>query len=155
MRHENPEDGISDASSAWSPWPGRRWCYAAAALVALALAAESEGGPVALGSGIAWTVVAAVLGVLAGLDVWYGTPLAADATGLLLRRGPGRVRHVDWASVEAIEATSTTSRGLLRLSSLEIDLTDELVVLSRHRLGADPVDVAAELRRRRPPGAPR
>jgi hypothetical protein len=141
-----------EASATWRPWPGRRWCYAAGAAAALVLAVRSEAGPVAVGSGLACTVVAAVLAVLAGLDLWYGTALAVDRTGLAVGTGPGRVRRIPWTDVERIEATSTSSRGLLRLASLEIDLGEQLLLLSRHRLGTDPVEVALELRRRRPSG---
>jgi hypothetical protein len=122
--------------------------------VALLAAIRSEGGPLGLGGGIAFTVVAAVLAVLAVLDLWYGTPLTVDADGLRLRRGPGRVRTIAWTEIDRIESTTSTSRGLLRLSSLEVDVGDQLIVLSRHRLGADPDQVADELRRRRPGSAP-
>jgi hypothetical protein len=122
--------------------------YAAGALLALGLALTSSAGPFALGSGNAFVVIAGVLLVLAGLDFWYGPPLVADREGLQLRSGPGRTLRIPWADVESVESTTSTSRGLLRLASLEIDLGDRLVVLSRHRLGADPDEVAVELRRR-------
>lgn len=134
----------------WAPWAGRRWCYAAGALLALVLALRSDSGPVAAGTGLAFSVVAVILVVLAGLDLWYRAPLCADAVGLTLGIGPGRTRRIPWSSVGRVEASSTSSRGLLRLASLEIDHGEELVLLSRHRLGADPVEVARELRRRRP-----
>jgi hypothetical protein len=110
----------------------------------------------ATGSGVAFGVVAAVLAVLAGFDFWHGVPLTVDADGLRVRRGPGRVDAVPWAAIDRIEATTTSSRGLLRLASLEVDVGEQLMVVSRHRLGADPEEVADELRRRWPnPPPPR
>ncbi|HSP37444.1 MAG TPA: PH domain-containing protein [Frankiaceae bacterium] len=140
--NEAARDQLSFRPPAWRPWS-----YAAGALVALGLAVTSAAGPVALGSGIAFIVIAGVLLVLTGLDLWYGTPLVADQEGLLLGTAPRRNERIRWSDVERIEAT-TTSRGLVRLASLEIDLGDRLVVLSRHRLGVDPEAVADELRRR-------
>lgn len=138
------------ASGHWQPWPGRRWCYATGALVGLILGLRSEGGALGLGAGLAFTVATVVLAVLAASDVWYGVPLSFDPDGLVVRRGPGRRTVVPWSAVDRIEATTTTSRGLLRLASLEIDADEQLLVLSRHRLGADPGEVADELRRRWP-----
>jgi hypothetical protein len=91
-------------------------------------------------------VVAGVLLAMAGLDLWFGEVLCVDADGLALSRGPTGRDRLRWDEIERIEATSTTSRGVLRLSSLEIDLGTRLVVLSRHRLGADPAQVAEILR---------
>lgn len=148
MSDEGAGPDPAEVEVSWRPWPGRRWCYAVGGAVALILAVRSEDGG-ASGSGPAFAVVAVVLAVLAGLDAWYGTPLKADAAGLRLRRGPRRVTTIPWSHIDRIEST-TTSRGLLRLTSLEIDDGEQLLLLSRHRLGADPEEVAAELRRRWP-----
>jgi hypothetical protein len=130
----------------WRAPPWRRWSYAAGALVALGLAITSDDRAIALGNGVAFIVVACVLLALVGTDLWFDPALVADQDGLGVRAGPGRIARIAWADIESIEA-STTSRGPLRLSSLEIDLGDRLVVLSRHRLGADPEAVAVTLRR--------
>ncbi len=130
----------------WRPAPLRTAGYAAGAVLAGVLATLGDQGPAALDGGLPLLVVAGVLLALVGLDLWFGEVLCADADGLVLSRGPRRGERLRWDEIERIEATSTTSRAVLRLSSLEIDLGARLVVLSRHRLGADPVAVADELR---------
>src|ERR1700712_308071 len=122
----------------WRPPTWRRCAYAAGAALAALLAAVLTDGSFVDGAGPGLVAVAGVLAVLAGLDVWHGTPLAAGAEGIRLSNGPWRVEEVPWAEVERIEATSSTARGLVRLASLEIDLGERLVVLSRHRLGPAP-----------------
>jgi hypothetical protein len=138
----------------WQPRPARAALYAGAAVVAGVLAWLSDGGPLGLGSGLPLTVVAVVLGILAGLDVWFRRGLRAGASGIELSHGPGRVELLPWDEIERIDAGSSRSRGLLRLASLEVDLGERLVVLSRHRLGADPAAVAEQLRAARPNGPP-
>jgi hypothetical protein len=130
----------------WRPPSWRRGAYAAGAVLALLVAAATTDGSFVSGAGPGLIVAAGVLAVLAGLDVWHGVPLAAGTAGIRLSRGLQRVEEVPWAEIERIEATSSTARGLVRLASLEIDLGDRLVLLSRHRLGEDPADVAVDLR---------
>lgn len=90
-----------------------------------------------------------------------GAGLSAVATAVLLSmrvrliagpagftvRGPVGAREVAWTQVAAISAPSRRRRGLAS-TSVELDLDDEgLIVLGKTELGADPVDVAEELRR--------
>jgi hypothetical protein len=136
----------------WQPSPRRRLLYLLGAVVLALFAVLGQDGPFGLGTGLALSVVAAVLFGSAALDVWIGVPLEADEQGLSLSRGGGRREQLPWSAIERIEATSTTHRGLLLLSSLEIDLGDRLILLSRHRLGHDPEAVARRLSSARPAG---
>jgi hypothetical protein len=138
----------------WGPRRGRAATYAAAGLALGVLAFRTEGGPVGLDGGLPLTVVAVLLEVLAALDVWSGTALTADENGLLLSRGATRREFLPWSAIEEITATSERSRGLLQLASLEIDLGERLIVISRHRLGSSPETVAAVLRSVRPSEPP-
>lgn len=62
-------------------------------------------------------------------------------------RGPAGVRQVGWDEVVSISAPTRRRRGLAS-TAVELDLDDDgLIVLGRTELGADPVDVAAALRR--------
>jgi hypothetical protein len=74
--------------------------------------------------------------------------LRADDDGLAVRSGFGGTERIRWSELSGVTATTTTSRGLLRLGSLEIEVGERLVLLSRHRLGSDPAAVADDLRRR-------
>ncbi|MDQ1674124.1 MAG: hypothetical protein QOC98_2686 [Frankiaceae bacterium] len=116
--------------------------------MALVLALTASGGPLGLDGGIAFLVLAAVGLTVTALDLWFGAALRADDDGLVVRSGPLREERIRWSEVTAVEATTTTSRGLLRLGSLEIEIGDRLVLLSRYRLGSDPAGIAADLRRR-------
>lgn len=72
--------------------------------------------------------------------------LTAGPAGFTVR-GPGGARTVEWSQVAAISAPTRRRRGLAS-TSVELDLDDDgLIVLGRTELGADPVDVAQELRR--------
>jgi heme A synthase len=132
----------------WRPSRLRTAATAGAALVALALALTASGGPLGLDGGIAFLVLAAVGLTVAALDLWFGAALRADDEGLIVRSGPRREERIHWSEVTAVEATTTTSRGLLRLGSLEIEIGERLVLLSRYRLASDPAGVADDLRRR-------
>lgn len=139
----------------WRPSPRRRLLYLLGAVLLGLAAVLSDQGPLGLGTGLPLTVVAVLLAALAGLDTWYGCPLAADEIGLRLSRGPRRVDRVPWEAIGRIEASSASHRGFLLLSSLEIDVGERLIVLSKHRLGTDPEVVAEELRSVRPTGPTR
>lgn len=88
--------------------------------------------------------------------------LAALAAGWRMRRrliagpdglqvnGPLSSRTIAWTSVVSIEVVRRQRFGIAS-STVEIDLDDEgLVVLGRTDLGADPADVARELRTLQP-----
>jgi hypothetical protein len=135
----------------WQPPRYRRLLYLGGGVALALLAALGDRGPLGLGSGLPLAIVAVLLLGLAALDVWFGCPLAADGRGLQLSHGPGRVEVLPWSAVQRVEASSATHRGLILLSSLEIDLGDRLILLSRHRLGHDPAIVADQLSLVRPP----
>lgn len=134
--------------AAWRPAGSRTAATILVGLVALVIALQTSGGPLGLDGGFAFLVLAAVALIVAALDLWFGAALRADDEGLLVRSGLRRGERIRWPEITSVAATSTTSRGLLRLGSLEIEVGDRLVLLSRHRLGSDPAAVADELRRR-------
>lgn len=149
----------------WGPPPIRRWAYLGGAVVAALLAVGAESGIGGLGAGLALGVLAGVALVLGVLDLWFARALSLTGEGVVVHRGPRRSRHLRWSQIERIDATAD-ARGPLRLASLEIDLGDRngedpedaegsLILLSRHRLGADPAVVAEELRSAWRNGSPR
>jgi len=121
----------------WSPPPAAVGIEAGAALllIALALTAEDRAG-VAAG-----LLAAALLGALAARDALVRPRLSAGQDGVCLASLPGRARRVPWAQVHAVRVDDRGRRGRV----LEIDLGEELLVLGRHALGADPREVAAAL----------
>jgi len=137
---------------AWRPPPQRTVLYGSVGAVLAILAVTAPHTPFGPVSALPFGVIAVLLLGLAALDLWFGTPLKADAQGLRISRGPGRVEQIDWSAIDRLEATSSTHRGLLLQSALEVDVGERLVVLSRHRLGQDPTDVAQTLRSMRPSG---
>lgn len=77
--------------------------------------------------------------------------LTAGPDGFTVR-GPVGARQVNWAQVSSISAPTRRRRGLAS-TAVELDLDDDgLIVLGKTELGADPVDVAADLRRWWRPG---
>ncbi len=92
------------------------------------------------GAGVALSTVATA--VLLSMRV----RLRAGPAGFTVR-GPAGNRQVAWSQVAAISAPTRRRRGLAS-TSVELDLDDDgLIVLGKTELGADPVDVAEELRR--------
>lgn len=105
-------------------------------------------------------MVAALITAVAARDALLRPALVADSDGLRWRTGLGTA-EASWSDVLAVRAGTDWRRGLVHLRMLELDLRDPdyysdpdapgnpedavLVVLSRHRLGADPAAVAAEL----------
>lgn len=137
---------------AWRPSRQRTVLYGSGGAVLAILALTATHTPFGPDSALPFGVVAALLLGLAALDLWFGTPLSADARGLRIRRGPGRVEQISWSAIDRLEATSSTHRGLLLMSALEVDVGERLVVLSRHRLGQEPTEVVQTLRSMRPNG---
>jgi len=73
--------------------------------------------------------------------------LTADRDGLTIR-GPGGRRQVRWDEVTAVGAPTRSGRGRSARAVVELELADgRLIVLSGFELAADPLDVAADLRR--------
>lgn len=122
----------------------RRTESAVAAAVGLSLLG------IALGLDLAGLLLVGLAGLflvgLAVADTAVRPRLAADPDGLTVRT-VGRRLAAPWAGV------SVRLRPGRRLgaaaNTLEIDVGDELVVLGRRELGADPADVAQELARLR------
>ena len=106
-----------------------------AVLVALAVATDAVGA--VLASAAALAVLA-----LAGFDALARPSLVAEPGGLDVHDG-WRVRHYAWPQVTRVEVRA--GRRVVVLPALEIDAGDDLVLLSRRRLGADLAEVAVRL----------
>ena len=85
--------------------------------------------------GIAVVFVAAV----AATDLLWSPRLAVTASGLAVR-SPTRSGRFAWSAIEEIRVDRRRRRGVTQ-ASLEIDLGDDLIVLSQRALGTDPADV--------------
>lgn len=91
-------------------------------------------------------VGAVVLGGYALRDVVAPVRLAADPDGVTVISGFLGRQRLAWAQIERMRV-DTRSRGGLRSELLEIDIGDNLFLLSRFDLNAHPADVADELLR--------
>lgn len=106
-------------------------------LIWVVLAGSPEDRLVA-GTGVCVTAVAAAL------LLTMRQRLTAGPDGLAIR-GLGGSRMLPWNEIHAISAPSRRRRGLAS-ASLEIELADDqLVILSKTELGADPTEVADTL----------
>ena len=85
--------------------------------------------------GIAVVFVAAV----AATDLLWSPRLAVTASGLAVR-SPTRSGRFAWSAIDEIRVDRRRRRGITQ-ASLEIDLGDDLIVLSQRALGTDPADV--------------
>jgi hypothetical protein len=88
-------------------------------------------------------VIAVIVGVATG---WaWRRRLVGGPRGLLIG-GFGGTRLVPWSQVRGLDAARSQRLGIAS-TTIEIDLVDDdLLVFGRIDLGADPVDVLAELR---------
>jgi Bacterial PH domain len=107
----------------------------AAAMVAVTL---DPAGRLLLG------LAAVCLAALAVADLVLRPRLRADADGIELRRLDGR-RRLPWSAVREVRVDVHNRYGLAS-RTLELDTDDDLVLLGRRSLGADPRDVAEALR---------
>lgn len=137
---------MENLGSLWVHWSVRRAETALAAAGGLALL------------GMVWlvdtpgrllgTVAGLGLLALAGSDLLWRPRLAVDDTGIAVTT-PGRRARLPWAEVTDLRVDQRRHFGLTS-RTLEIDLGDDLIVLGRRSLGADPRDVAAALAAHRP-----
>jgi hypothetical protein len=139
--------------AAWSPpwWRvavylvGASACAAVAAVEELAVRLLSLDAP---GRLLVAVVAAGAFG-LAGWDVLARPALRVGENGLDVIEGMRR-RHLPWAAILRVNATSVTHRRrLVHLRVLEISTIDGPVLLGRRQLGADPDRVAAVVEERR------
>lgn len=125
----------------WSVRAAETWLAAAAGVVLLGLTAFTDAPGRFLG------LVAGVgLLLLAGSDLVWRPRLAVDNDGLSVRT-PARTARLPWERV-SVRVDERQHLGLTN-RVLEIDAGDDLIILGRRSLGADPRDVAAELATRR------
>ncbi|MFF5054547.1 PH domain-containing protein [Micromonospora sp. NPDC000663] len=114
-------------------------------LVALGLL-FADGDPVRVA--VAALAAAAVAG-WAVRDLVAPVRLAVGPDGLTVVRGFAGRRLLPWSAVEAITVDRRPRFGLTS-ETLEIDAGDSLHLFGRYDLGANPEEVAAELRAARP-----
>jgi hypothetical protein len=136
----------SDSDTARQRWgvrpavPALTGVLAIAFLGWLVLAASGPEDRLVAGAGAALSALATVL--LLSMRV----RLVAGPAGFTVR-GPAGAREFAWSQVAAISSPTRRRRGLAS-TSVEVDLDDDgLIVLGRTELGADPTDVADDLRR--------
>jgi hypothetical protein len=92
-----------------------------------------------------------VSAIAAGVLVTMRRRLTADHDGFVVR-GPLSSRTIGWGQVVQISAPTRRRRGLAS-SAVEVDLDDDgLIVLGKIEVGADPAEVAVDLRRWWRPG---
>ena len=119
------------------------WMGAVAALGWALLTDDLPGRVIALAA-------VGLLSMLALVGTVVRPRLATDADGLRVGRLRG-ARYWPWSAVHRVEVVTSGrfSRrvGMLEIDAVDPDGTERLVVLTALDLGADPVDVAAELDR--------
>ncbi len=120
----------------WSVRTVETGLAAATGAVLLALTAVTDAPGRFLG-----TVAGLGLLALAASDLLWRPRLAADDGGLSVRTPTRRVR-LPWAEVTDVRVDERRRLGLTS-RTLEIDAGDDLIVLGRRSLGADPGEVAA------------
>lgn len=119
--------------------PDRRLsaAYAAGALIALATVFLTHGAP----GRLLFAIAAIILAGYAVTDFLFWPRVQAGRGGLILHT-PTLRGSFGWDQVQQVRADSRQRLGL-RLVTLEIDVADNLVVLSRRSLGTDPERAAA------------
>lgn len=90
-------------------------------------------------------LVGAVLVTWAVRDLVAPVRLAVDPDGVTVVRGFAARRHLPWAAVERV-AVDNRRRFGVSTGTLEVDTGDQLHLFGRYDLGADPVEVAEQLR---------
>jgi hypothetical protein len=137
----------ADAGQAWSPPWWRVGAYTATGLAGAALAAVGQRagriGSLDAPGRILIAIIAAGLLGLAARDALARPTLQVSFGGLSVFDGLRR-RHLPWAAVQQVQATTLThNRRGVHVRILEISTIDGPVLLSRRQLGADPATVAA------------
>lgn len=97
------------------------------------------------GRWLVWAAAALLFGI-AAMDVLLRPPLRADAAGLTVRTLTGHTIAA-WSQVELnLRQHQRLGRSV---ATLEIDIHDDLIILSRRELGTDPEAVLDQLTRLR------
>ena len=152
--HNLPEAGLAVSLGSDFPGPGSRTWRPRRELLVIGCAA-------ALGV-CAWVLLLAtdaldrvvgvvVAAILAAATAWaWRRRLVGGPRGLLIG-GFGGSRLVPWSQVRGLDAARSQRLGIAS-TTIEIDLVDDdLLVFGRTDLGADPIDVLADLRAFAPP----
>lgn len=111
---------------------------AAFALVALWFGTDSVRFVVA-------ALAAALVAAYALRDLIYPVRLAADSSGVTVFRGFLGRRQLQWGEIARIRVDRRKRLGSTT-SLLEVDIDSTLFLFSKHELGAEPEEVADELR---------
>ncbi|GIG64296.1 hypothetical protein Pen01_05910 [Phytomonospora endophytica] len=90
-------------------------------------------------------LAALIVGAYAVRDLLSPVTLAVDAEGILIRRGFFGQRRILWGQIERIRVDSRR-RLAGRSTLLEIDVGETIYFFSRYEIGAEPADVADELK---------
>ena len=112
------------------------------ALIATAAAVEAYLAGAATGR-LLLSATAAVLVVIAGIDLVFTPRLTATAAGIAVFT-PGQRIRLRWDEIDELRVDEHSHRGLAN-RALEIESDGRLIVLSKRSLGRDPRDVYAEL----------
>jgi hypothetical protein len=97
---------------------------------------------VTAGQGFSFWLGLVAAGLVAGYglrDVLGRERLRADATGVRIGSGFAGHRELDWSQVERVRVDNRLRFGL-RTDMLELDAGEQLFLLSRYDLGAEPRD---------------
>ncbi len=114
--------------------------YAAGAVIALATTVLTSDAP----GRVLFVIAAIILAAYAVTDIVYWPRIVASRGGLVVHT-PTLRGSFGWDQVQDVRAEDRQRLGL-RLVTLEIDVADALVVLSRRALGTDPERAAALIR---------
>jgi hypothetical protein len=101
---------------------------------------------IALGAPERWIAVLIAAGLAAYTlrDVTARERLRADAEGVVVARGYFGRRRLAWSELDTVRVDERTRFGA-EVYTLELDADDEIYLLSRHDLGADPREVRRRL----------
>ena len=130
-------DSIEDPVYRFGPDRRLTAAYVAGTLIAVATAFLTRDAP----GRLLFTVAALILAAYAVTDVVFWPRVQAGRAGLVVHT-PTLRGSFGWDQVQDVRADSRQRLGL-KLVTLEIDVADNLVVLSRRSLGTDPERAAA------------
>lgn len=132
-------DPLRRPSARFGPDPRLTALFGGAAVLAVAVSFATDAG-----GRLLFLLAAAILAGYALTDLVFRPRLAVDASGIRVRAPLART-DLSWPDVEAVRADQRSRYGL-RSVTLEIDGGNQLIVLSRRALGAEPDAVASLVR---------
>ena len=133
-------DNLDEGGCSFGPDRRLSAAYAASALIAVAAVVLTRDAP----GRLLFAIAALILAAYAITDVLFWPRVRVGRAGLTVNT-PALRASFGWDQVQDVRADSRQRLGL-RLVTLEIDVADQLVVLSRRALGTDPERAAALIR---------